>query len=204
MDYRLYHAVNQWVAAHDWLGRSAATMEKWAVPAFAIATVALWFLDRPGGPRKWKLASASALASAGLALLVAQVITKVWARPRPFAAHPSAHVWGTRSTDPSFPSDHATASFAIAFTILMFDRLVGSIFVVAALVVSLGRVVVGAHYPLDLLGGALVALGAALLVVRLARPGILPLVRIAERITDPITAPFWRRLSVRAGARART
>lgn len=199
MDYRLYHAVNQWVAAHAWLGRSSAAMERWAVPLFAIATVALWLVDRPGGRRKWKLASASALASAGLALLVAQVVATIWARPRPFVAHHSAQVWGSRSTDPSFPSDHASASLAIAFTILAFDRIVGSIFVVAAFAVSFGRVVVGAHYPLDVLGGALVALGSALLVVRLARPGILPIVRLLERVSDPIAAPFWRRLAIRSG-----
>lgn len=203
MDARLYLSVNHFVAAHAEIGRIAAAMEKWAVPLFAFATVALWLFDRPGGTRKWKLASASALASAGLALLVAQVVTKVWARPRPFVAHPTAHVWGARSTDPSFPSDHASTSLAIAFTILMFDRLVGSIFVAAAVLVSFGRVVVGAHYPLDVVGGALVALGSALLVVRLARPGILSLVRIVERVTDPIVAPFWRRLAPRSRA-ART
>jgi len=201
MDYRLYHSVNQFVASHDWLGRAAASMEKWAVPVFAVATVALWLFDRPGGPRKWKLASASALASAGAALLVAQVITKIWARPRPFAAHPTAHVWGSRSHDPSFPSDHASASLAIAFAIFLFDRLVGSIFLAAAVIISLGRVVVGAHYPLDVLGGAAVALGAALLVVRLGRPVILGVVRVAERVTDPILAPFWRRIPRRVAAR---
>jgi membrane-associated phospholipid phosphatase len=201
MDYRLYHSVNQFVASHDWLGRAAASMEKWAVPVFAVATVALWLFDRPGGRRKWKLASASALASAGVALLVAQVITKIWARPRPFAAHPTAHVWGSRSHDPSFPSDHASASLAIAFAIFLFDRLVGSIFLAAAVIISLGRVVVGAHYPLDVLGGAAVALGAALLVVRLGRPVILGVVRVVERVTDPILAPFWRRIPRRVAAR---
>ena len=129
------------------------------------------------------------------------MITKIWARPRPFAAHPTAHVWGSRSHDPSFPSDHASASLAIAFAIFLFDRLVGSIFLAAAVIISLGRVVVGAHYPLDVLGGAAVALGAALLVVRLGRPVILGVVRVAERVTDPILAPFWRRIPRRVAAR---
>ena len=158
MDYRLYHAVNSFVLAHSWLGHLVAGIETVAVPLFAVATCALWLLDRPGGPRKWKLASASALASAALALLVARVIGELWTRPRPFATHASAHVWGGRSHDPSFPSDHASAAFAIAFAILLFDQTVGAIFVVAAVVVAAGRVVVGAHYPSDVLGGMLVAL----------------------------------------------
>jgi len=197
MDYRLYHAINQFVAGHDWLGRILGAVETWAVPIFALATMALWLLARPGGPRKWKLASASALASAGVALLIAQVIAKTWPRERPFVAHPGAHVWGARSHDPSFPSDHASAAFAIAFTILLFDLTAGSIFLGAAAVIAVGRVFVGAHYPADVLGGALVALAASLLVVRLGQPVILALVRLVERVTDPLVAPFWRRRALR-------
>lgn len=198
MDYRLYHAINQFVLAHAWVGHAMGSVETWAVPLFGLATFALWFLDRPGGPRKWKLASASALASAGLALLIAQVIGKTWPRERPFAAHSSAHVWGSRSHDPSFPSDHASAAFAIAFAILLFDQMVGSIFVAAAAAIAVGRVFVGAHYPADVLAGALLGLGAALFVIRAGRPVIEWLVRLVERVTDPLLAPFWRRRSARA------
>jgi len=196
MDYRVYHAVNTFVLAHAWIGHFVALSEVVAVPLFAVATCALWVCDRPLGPRKWKVASASALASASLALLINRVVAELWTRQRPFATHPSAHVWGGRSHDPSFPSDHASAAFAIAFTILLFDQVVGSIFVVAAVVVAVGRVVVGAHYPSDVLAGLLVGLGSALFVVRAGRPTILRLVRVVERFTDPVLAPLWRRLPV--------
>src|SRR6266852_8225148 len=132
MDYRVYHSINQFVYQHAWLGRGLSVLETWAVPVLAIATFALWLLARPGGSRRWKLASACALASAALALLINQLIGKLWHRQRPFASHPSAHVWGSRSHDPSFPSDHASAAFAIACTILFFDRLAGSLFMLAA------------------------------------------------------------------------
>src|SRR6266536_6421724 len=133
MDYRLYHTINQFVLHHAWLGRDLSTLEDWAVPAVAAAPFALWLFARPGGNRKWKLASACALASTALALLINQVIGKIWHRQRPFATHPAAHVWGARSHDPSFPSDHASAAFAIAFAVFLFDRLAGSIFLAAAL-----------------------------------------------------------------------
>ena len=196
MDYRVYHAVNAFVLAHGWLGHLVAVVEVVAVPLFAVATCGLWLLDRPGGPRRWKLASASALASAALALLLNRVLAEIWTRQRPFAAHPSAHVWGGRSHDPSFPSDHASAAFAIAFAILLFDQVVGSIFLAAAVAVAAGRVVVGAHYPADVLAGLLVGLGSALFVVRVGRLTILRLVRLVERLTDPVLAPLWRRLPV--------
>jgi undecaprenyl-diphosphatase len=161
----------------------------------AAATFGLWLLARPGASRKWKLASSSALAASALALLVNQLIARIWPRQRPFAAHPSAHVWGARSHDPSFPSDHSSAAFAIACTIFFFDRLVGSLFLAAATVIAVDRVFVGAHYPGDVAAGLLVGLACAVIVVRLARPLLVQLVRIAERITDPLLAPFWRTTS---------
>ena len=109
MDWRLYHGIYSVSLHHHWLGTFFSDVEKASIPFMVIATAALWLLDRPGGARKWKLASASALASAAVALLIAQVIAKTWPRERPFVAHPGAHVWGARSHDPSFPSDHAAA-----------------------------------------------------------------------------------------------
>lgn len=162
------------------------------MPLVAVATVALWLLARPGGERKWKLAASSVLAAAGLALLVNQLIAQVWHRQRPFASHPSAHVWGSRSHDPSFPSDHASASFAIAFAVIAFDRLAGALFMAAAVVISVGRVFIGAHYPGDVAAGLLVGLACGLLVARLARPVLTPLVRLVERITDPVLVLAWR------------
>ena len=198
MDYRIYHAINQFVADHSWLGRGLNTIETWAVPVIAVATFALWLLARPGGDRKWKLASASALASGALALLINQGIAQFWHRARPFAAHPSAHVWGSRSHDPSFPSDHASAAFGIAFAVFLFDQLAGGLFLIAAVIVGVGRVFIGAHYPADIAAGCIVGLASALLVVRLARPAIELLVRLVERITDPLLAPLRRRIATAA------
>ena len=196
MDYRVYHAINEVVARHSWLGSTLAVIETWAVPAVAVATVALWLLARPGGDRKWKLASASALCGAALGLLVNQIIAKIWHRQRPFATHPSAHVWGSRSHDPSFPSDHSSAAVGIAFAVFFFDRLAGNFFLAAATFVAVGRVFIGAHYPLDVIAGCLVGFGVALLIVRVAQPVVLAIVKVVERITDPILDRLiWRRRS---------
>jgi undecaprenyl-diphosphatase len=173
------------------LGRATSDFETAIVPVLAVATLGLWLLDRPGAGRRWKLASAYALASAGVALLANRVIADLWDRPRPFESHRISYVYG-RSHDPSFPSDHSSAAFAIAFAILLVDRVVGSLFLAAALLTGVGRVVIGAHYPGDVLAGLLVGFGSALLVVRLGRPLLGWLVRLVERVTDPVLAPLWR------------
>ena len=197
MDYPLYHAVNELVVDYSWIGRAFNLVESWSVPLLVAATFALWLFARPGSSRKWKLACASALASSGIALLINQLIARMWDRARPFVAHPGVHVWGTRSHDPSFPSDHASAAFGIAFAVFLLDRLVGSIFLTAACAIGVGRVFIGAHYPSDVVAGCLVGLASALLVVRVLRPLIERIVRLVERVTDPLLAPLWRQLPSR-------
>ncbi len=192
MDYRLYHWVNQLAQQHPWLGHAAARVESWSIPLFAVATLALWFFARPGEERKWKLACGSALASAALALFANQVVSHLWSRARPYAAHPDAAVFVARSHDPSFPSDHAAAVFAIAVSVFLLDRLVGSFFLAGAVAVAVGRVVVGVHYPTDVIAGALVGTASALLVARFGRSLLDRIVRVVERLTDPVLAHVWR------------
>ena len=193
MDWRVYHAVNRFVSHHAWLGRLFHGVETYGTIAIGVAAVALWLLARPGGSRKWKVAAGSALASAGLALLANRVIAGIWHRDRPFQAHHVVHLWGPRKTDASFPSDHASAAFAIAVAVLLIDPIAGAAFLVLATLIGLGRVVIGEHYPGDVLAGILVGSLAAVVVVRLGRPVITLLVRVVERVTDPLLSIAWRR-----------
>jgi undecaprenyl-diphosphatase len=193
MDWRAYHAVNTFVVRHAWLGRMFHGIETYGTYLIAAAAICLWLVSRPGGDRKWKIAAGSALGAAALALLVNKVVSSAWHRDRPFVTHHVAHIWGPHKTDASFPSDHASAAFAIAVAVVLLDPLVGVAFLVLAVLIAVGRVVVGEHYPGDVIAGALIGSTAAVLVVRLARPIIVALTRVVERATDPIVRPLWRR-----------
>ena len=85
------------------------------------------------------------------------------------------------------------AAFGIAWAVFLYDRTVGAVFLAVATFVGISRVVTGAHYPGDALAGVAVGLVAALVVVRLGRPLLLLLVRLVERLTDPLVRPLWRR-----------
>ena len=116
--------------------------------------------------------------SALLALGVAHIVTDLWARPRPYDAHPGAHLFIAPSPDPSFPSDHATAAFAIAVALFLRHRAAGWIALVMAVVVSVARVAVGTHYPGDVAAGAAVGALAALVLWHPSVRG--PLHRLAD------------------------
>src|SRR6187551_806563 len=82
MDWSLFHAINSAVATHDSIEDPVTLLDAIAVALYAAASVALWFVARPYGDPKWKLAWASGLAAAAVAMITNQVISHVWERPR--------------------------------------------------------------------------------------------------------------------------
>jgi len=193
MDWRIYHAFNVWASEHTGVAHATDVLMNVAIVALVVGAVALWFAARPGGSPRWKLGAASALASGALGYLVNQVIHAIHDRPRPYETHDVAWHPYASGTDASFPSDHSSAAFGIAWGVFLIDRTVGAIFLAVAAVMDVCRLTIGAHYPGDLLAGVGVGLFVAAVVVYLGRPLLAWLVRLVERLTDPLVRPLWRR-----------
>jgi undecaprenyl-diphosphatase len=83
-------------------------------------------------------------------------------RPSEVYASPRALVHAPH--DGSFPSGHATASFACATVLAFYAPRAAPAFFLLAAAIAWSRVYVGVHYPLDAVGGAVlgVAIGLAL------------------------------------------
>ena len=202
MDWTIFHLVNEHLAGHPALTEEMADFTVWSVPVLAIATCCLWLLDRPGNRPRGKMMTASALTAAGLALAVNQVIGHIVVRERPTVAHPAAHLFFVPSSaDPSFPSDHAGAAFAIAFAVLFLSRRIGWGFIVMAAAIAVDRVMVGLHYPGDVVGGLLVGLFSAWIVMRFGRRPLERIVGWVSAVTDPVMRPAWNVLSRRGRTR---
>jgi undecaprenyl-diphosphatase len=168
MDWSLLHALNEFLFHHDAVEDPLLFYVN-ASEALFIATLAVVFLAAYGDYVAWRRATVAAVLSAGLALAAAKLISELVDRARPFVADADGvHLFSGHAADPGFPSDHATAAFAIASAIFLRKRGWGIFALGAATVLSVGRVALGVHYPSDVLAGA--ALGGAAALVLWAGP----------------------------------
>lgn len=189
MDWSLLQALNGFLYHHDAVEDPLLTFIEASEALFA-GTLLLVFIAAHGARHAaWRRAAVAAVLSAGLALGVGKVISELVDRARPFVADPDAvHLFSRHAADAGFPSDHATAAFAIAVAIALRKRSWGVIALVAATILAVGRVAIGVHYPSDVLAGA--ALGAAAALLLWAAP----LRRHVDRLADLAGRPVDRAL----------
>jgi undecaprenyl-diphosphatase len=157
MDYRLAHALDRFSVHHDSFEDVLRAYVSASEVIFALVIVALLVLV-PGTRRAVaRRAGAAAAASVAVALLVTHLLAGAIDRPRPFVAHPATiHPFLSHAADPSFPSEHAAAAFAIAVAVACRAKAWGAVLLVLAAVLAAGRVFLGLHYPGDVLAGAVV------------------------------------------------
>jgi undecaprenyl-diphosphatase len=164
VDWSVLHALNNFMFHHDGVEDPLLFYVN-ASEALFVATLAVVFLAARGRFMDWRRACLAAVLAAGLGLAVGKVISELVDRARPFVADPhGVHLFSGHAADPGFPSDHATAAFAIAVAILLRKRGWGIFALVAATVLSVGRVALGVHYPSDVLAGAVLGSAAALVL----------------------------------------
>jgi undecaprenyl-diphosphatase len=165
LDFELYEQVNRLADRHSDVAETVRFFGQDGQLLFLALLAGLFFARGKWRSLNGRHGVAAAGFSALIALGMAQVIASLWDRPRPYEAHPGdAHLLLAPSPDPSFPSDHATGAYAIAFAILLRHRKAGVVALILATLVGVSRVALGTHYPTDVLGGAAVGALAALLL----------------------------------------
>ncbi|MFA5368029.1 MAG: phosphatase PAP2 family protein [Dehalococcoidia bacterium] len=153
-----------------------------------IALIAVWFSGRNVADRtRNQYGVICSLSSMGIANLLVFVCNAILPdRLRPFEAFPDkVNLIFYPPTDPSFPSNAAAASFALAIGLWVYNRKLGYILSIPALIISFGRVYMGVHYPLDILGGlalAILATGIVMVVIKLCRPVLDRLLNLMRKI----------------------
>lgn len=157
MDYTIYSIINGLAGKFAALDKTMILIAQSFQYLFMITLLLLWFMK----DTKEKIAAnRKAVIFAVMTMLIAvginHIIGFLYFRPRPYTLH-TAHLLVNPSVDPSFPSDHATFAFALALPILVANKYFGRVMIVMSILLIFSRVYVGIHYPLDVVGGAIIA-----------------------------------------------
>jgi undecaprenyl-diphosphatase len=161
-DVAATHWLNAWAGQNAVVDSLMTLITAAAVPCLVFAVAVQWWFPRPDRSTRHVVVAAglSFLLGLGLNQLVLQFVH----RARPYDAGVT-HLLIDRSADFSFPSDHATAGFAIAAAFLLHGMpRRGLVFSAAAALAAVSRVYLGTHYMSDVLGGALTGVVAAAVV----------------------------------------
>jgi len=104
-------------------------------------------------------------------LVFCNLIGHFYFRERPFVAQANIKEFVFHRPDYSFPSDHAAFLFALIFSFwfLGYRKIAGSIFILA-IIISLARIIIGIHYPTDIVFGIVIGLFSAVLIWLFRKP----------------------------------
>jgi undecaprenyl-diphosphatase len=190
IDGSLFTTVTDFARETKWLN---APIELWTnagLGAFAVLMLMGWWQARRRDTRAMTLALAAPVCVL-VAFVVAEVAKKLVAEVRPCYSLPHAYfvdACPVRS-DYAFPSGHETVAAATVAALFLLDRRLSAIAAAFALLEGFTRVYVGAHYPHDVVGAAILALPVAFatswILGRLAAPVV---ARLRTGILQPMLA----------------
>ncbi|MBB6696109.1 phosphatase PAP2 family protein [Cohnella xylanilytica] len=115
-------------------------------------------------PGAWGTAGWQALAAVAFSHLPVAIAKRSAPRRRPHQVYPQANTGKRPLQDPSFPSGHTTAAFAMLTPWMMAEPLLIPLLLPVAIGVALSRIYFGLHFPSDTAAGALLGSSTALLV----------------------------------------
>lgn len=152
-------AINKFAVSTPWLHSAMSGYATYGILAIAVLVAIGWWTARA----RSDVAMATALLvpfAAVFAIAAQQVVVGLVGEARPYDVYPQILVLVNRTSDGSFPSDHACVAGAVAAGLFLVDRRLGIAAGAAAVLMGASRVYVGAHWVLDVIAG--LALGATL------------------------------------------
>jgi undecaprenyl-diphosphatase len=171
--------INTFARHTGWLHAPVLAYAQYGVVLFGLLLLAGWW-----NARRRNTAMTAAI-WAPIATLIAvginQPIVAAVHQARPYNTLHGILVLATPSTDPSFPSDHATMAGAVAAGMLLVSRRLGLLAIAAAGLMAFARVYIAAHYPADVLTGLALGAAVALIGYVLARAPLTAAVRVLRR-----------------------
>lgn len=113
------------------------------------------------------MALAGFIALASEYLLVEGVLKHIFQRPRPFYVNPDIVLMISEPSGYSFPSGHTASSFAVAWTLYMYNAPYKKVWIGLAALMGFSRLYVYVHFPTDVLAGALLGMSIGFVVFKI-------------------------------------
>ncbi|XAS78089.1 phosphatase PAP2 family protein [Dermatophilaceae bacterium Sec6.4] len=187
IDGSLFTTVTNFARDTAWLNTPAELWTNAGLGVFAILVVLGWWNARHRDAKAMTLALAAPV-SILVAFAVAEVVKKLVAEVRPCYSIPHDYFVAAcpARSDYAFPSGHTSVAVAAIAALYLLNRRLSAVAAVFALLEAFTRVYIGAHYPHDVLGSAVIALPVAFLVSFVLGRTAVPLV---VRLRNGILAP---------------
>ena len=132
------------------------------------------------------------------AVLLAEVLKYIIGRSRPFVGGEANafnfHHFAGNPAFESLPSGHATTAFALAFAVSAVWRKVTPLMMLYAVLICVSRVILLAHHPSDVVGGALTGVIGAMFVRYWFAARRLGFTINRDGTIEPLAGPSWASL----------
>jgi undecaprenyl-diphosphatase len=187
LDYQWFQVINQFTDRFPALNPLMAFCAVNLDYLFYLGVVIYWFVRTQENRRM----VVNTLLSASAALGTNGIIGAIYHRDRPFVAHQVIQLV-KHEASASFPSNHAAAAFAVAASIWLWRRKDGWVWFILAAIIGFSRIWCGIHYPMDIVGGAILGVLIAVVIGKLMRmQGLKWLSEFLIRIYETIEHKVW-------------
>jgi undecaprenyl-diphosphatase len=153
IDIKIFFILYNFTVSHIFISRIAVIITKFSSKFFSFTyfVVGAWLIYKSDPRLKSFILIPAAV------YLIVKIIPLIYNRRRPFAEHNLKSLVKQRQ-DHSFPSTHTASSLIITLAIFNINFELGILMIVLALITSLTRIMVGVHYPTDILGSLILSL----------------------------------------------
>jgi|SRR3989338_1141934 len=167
MNIRLFQLINSWAGQNIWLDRLMIFYAEW-LGYFLIGGLIICLIkDR----KKYSDMLIVSLGSAIIARFIfVEIIRFLYYNPRPFLVLSDVTQLINHETVSSFPSGHASFYFALATGVYLYNKKsdlsarAGYVYFALAGLIGFSRIFAGAHWPADIVAGAILGIFTTILV----------------------------------------
>lgn len=190
MNYGIFQWINDLAGRYALLDKGMIFITD-SVPYVVIAFMLfLWFTANKEKRTEKQYTAFYIVFTVILGLSLNALIHLFYYHARPFITY-DVHQLVPHADDSSFVSDHSVLVFALAWTLLLRKDSWKYPVLIWAILVGISRIFVGVHYPADVIGGALLSLGAGFVIIKFSNilePAVKALFSIYNKLTKHI--PF--------------